>query len=123
LASLQHEEVPDLERLAPVAHEELCVACHRSLMHAEYTKLANERVHHHLEDVREHVERRIGVRMKLDGCIPFAFGEEGRIAFLRIGRELDEHVEQLTNTGACARRNETHGNQVPFTQCHLEGCV
>ena len=66
LAALQHEQVPDLERLAAVADEELRVARHRALVHAEDAELADERIDHDLEHVREHVLRRIGLRMEFD---------------------------------------------------------
>ena len=45
LAALQHEQVPDLERLAAVADEELRVARDRALVDAEHAELADERIH------------------------------------------------------------------------------
>ena len=69
LAALQHEQVADLERLAAVADEELRVLGHRALVHAEDAELADERVDHHLEHVREHVLLRVGLRAELlDGA-------------------------------------------------------
>ena len=68
LAALQHEQVPDLERLAAVADEELRVARHRALVHAEDAELADERIHHDLEHVREHVLLRIGLGVEFDGA-------------------------------------------------------
>ena len=55
LAPLQHEEMAHLERLAAAADEELRVARDGALVHAEDAELADERIHHHLEHMRQHV--------------------------------------------------------------------
>ena len=65
-ASLKHQQVRDLERLALVANEELGVLGHGALIHTEDAELADERIHDDLEHVREHVLLRIGLRTKLD---------------------------------------------------------
>ena len=83
LAALQHEEMPDLERLSAVADEELRVLGDRALVHAEDAELADERIHDDLEHVREHVLLRIGLRSELGRRIAFALVEERRIAFRR----------------------------------------
>ena len=110
----------DLERLAAVADEELRVARDRALVHAEDAELADERIHHDLEHVREHVLGRIGLRAELDRGRAFALGEERRIAFGRIGEELVEDLQQLAEPGAGARRNEAHGQQMALAQRLLE---
>ncbi len=55
LATLQHEQVPDLEGLAAVADEKLRVLGDRALVHAEDSELADVRIDDDLEHVREHV--------------------------------------------------------------------
>ena len=70
LLALQHEQMPDLERLAAVADEELRVACDRALVHAEDAELAHERVDDDLEHVREHVLRRIGLGVEFVAASP-----------------------------------------------------
>ena len=120
LAALQHEEVPDLERLAAVADEELRVLGDRALVDAEDAELADERIHHDLEHVREHVLLRIGLRAELGGGIALALVEQRRVAFGRIGRQLDEDVEQLGDAGAGARRHEAHRHEMAFAQRLLE---
>ena len=59
--ALQQVQVADLERLLAVADEELRVLGDRALVHAEDADLADERIDHHLEDVREHVLLRVGL--------------------------------------------------------------
>ena len=84
LLALQHEQVADLERLAAVADEELRVLGDRALVHAEDAELADERVHHDLEDVREDVLRGIGLRAELLRGLALALHEERRIALERV---------------------------------------
>ena len=120
LASLQHEQVADLERLAAVADEELRVLRDRALVHAEDAELADERVHHDLEHVREHVLGRIGLRVELGRGLALALGEQRRVALGGVGQELVEHLQQLRHARAGARRHEAHGYQVPFAQRLLE---
>ena len=120
LAALQHEQVPDLERLAALADVELRVARDGALVHAEDPELADERVHHDLEHVREHVLRRIGHRRELDGGIAFALREQRRIALGRIGQQPVEDLEQLGHAGAGPRRHEAHRHEVAFAQRLLE---
>ena len=59
LLALQLEQVRDLDRLARVADEELRAGLHRALVDAEDAELADERIDRHLEDVRDHVLRRV----------------------------------------------------------------
>jgi hypothetical protein len=75
LASLQHEQVADLERFARLADEELRVARNGTLVHAEYSELPHERVHDDLEHMREDVSRGIGRGVKVDRGRAFALGE------------------------------------------------
>src|SRR5690606_33495037 len=56
--ALQPEQVRDLERLAPVADEQLRVPAYRALVDAEHAHLAHERVVGDAEDVGDHVRRR-----------------------------------------------------------------
>ena len=120
LAALQHEQVPDLERLAPVADEELRVLGHRALVHAEDAELADERVDDDLEHVREHVLGRVRLGAELLGRIALALVEQRRVALGRVRRELDEHVEQLGDAGAGARGDEAHRDEVALAQRLLE---
>ncbi len=110
----------DLERLASVADEKRSVAGHRSLIDAENAELADERVHHDLEHVRQHVLFRIGLRMELDGGLALALGEQRRVALGRIRQQLGEDVEQLGDAGAILGRHEAHRNQMPLAQRFLE---
>ena len=89
LAALQHEQVADLERLASVADEELRVARHRALVHAEYAELADEGIDDDLEHVREHVLSGSGTEAEFARRVAFALVEQRRIAFGGIGQQLD----------------------------------
>ena len=89
-------------------------------MHAENAELADERVHHDLEHVGEHMLFGIGLRMEFDCSVALAFGEQRRIPFRRIGQQLDEDVEQLLHAGAVLGRNKAHRNQVAVAQRFLE---
>ncbi len=106
--------------LRAVADEELRIARHGSLMHAEDAELADERIHDDLEHVREHVLARVGLGTEFDGIIAFALAEQRRIALRGIGRQLDEHVEQLGHAGAGARGHEAHRNEMALAQRLLE---
>ena len=121
LAALEEEEMPHLERLAAVADEELRVPGYRSLVHAEDAELADERVDDDLEHVREDVLLRIRFRPELLRRVAFALEEQRRVAFRRIRRELHQNVEELGDPGAGLRRDEADRNEMPFTQCLLEG--
>ena len=120
LAALQHEQVPDLERLAAVADEELRVLGHRALVDAEDAELADERVDDHLEHVREHVLLRVRLRAELVDGVAFALVEERRVAFGRVRHQLDDDLEQLRDPGAGLRRHEAHRDQVALAQRLLE---
>ena len=120
LAALQHEQMADLEALASLADVELRLLRHRALVHAEDAQLADERVHHDLEHVCEHVLLRIGHAAKFGGVVTFALDEQRRVALGRIGRELDEHVEQFGHARAGARGDEAHRHEVPVAQRLLE---
>ena len=92
----------------------------RSLMDAKDAELADERVHHDLEHVREHVLLRIRLRTEFLGGVAFALVEQRRIALGRIRRELHEHVEQLGDARARLRGDEAHRHEMPFAQRLLE---
>ena len=72
-----------------------------------------------LEDVGDHVRRRIGRR----GDRLAVLLERGRIAFQRIGEEFLREIQQLPHAGAGARGNEAHGNEMAFAQALLERVV
>src|SRR5580698_5431156 len=93
LLALQHHQVRDFERLAPVTDIKLAIAPDRALMDAKHDHLADVRVHDDLEGVRQYML--VGNRF---GAYDFlaAAGiavEERRVALHGIGQEPDEHVE------------------------------
>ena len=121
LASLQHEQVADLERLAAIADVELRVAGDRALVHAEDAELA----------------RRTGPSTTLNTCAStccFGSGVEwnsvaaapsplvnsGGLPSAGFGSELLEDLDQLGDARAGARRHEAHGHQMAFAQRLLE---
>ena len=106
--------------LRPSPTIELRVARDGALVHAEDAELADERVHHDLEHVREHVLRRVGLGRRLDGGVALALGEERRVALGRIGQQTLEDLEELGHAGAGACRHETHGHEMAFAQRLLE---
>ena len=113
--------MPDLERLAAVADEELGVLGDRALVHAEDAELADEGIDHDLEHVREHVLLRGRARERICcGRLALALVEERRVAFGRVGQQLDDDVEQLGHAGAGARRHEAHRDQMALAQRLLE---
>ncbi len=120
LAALQHQQVADPERLATVADEKLRVAGDRALVDAKDAELADERVHHHLEHVRQNVLLGIGYGREFDRRRALAPGKKGRVALRRVGRELDQDVEQLGHAGAGARGDEANRQQMPFAQRFFE---
>ena len=90
-------------------------------MDAEDSHLADERVHDDLEDVREDVLLRVGFRAKFFGAR--SLEEQRWIAFLRIGRELDENFQQLGHAGAGSCRHKAHRHEMPLTQRLFERCM
>ena len=58
--------------------------------------------------------------MKLDRALAFALGEQRRVAFGRIGGELDEDVEQFRDARTGSRRDEAYGHEMPVAQRLLE---
>ena len=95
-----------------------------ALVHAEHAELADERVDDDLEDMREDVllRVRLGVefRRRITRLSALALVEQRRVALQRIGRELDQHVQQLVDACTGARRREAHRNQMAFAQRLLE---
>jgi hypothetical protein len=61
--------------------------------------------------------------MTLDRALPFALGEERRVAFCGIGGELDEDVQQFRDARTGSRRDKAHRHEMPVTQCLFEGCM
>ena len=123
LLALQQIGMAHLERLAAVADEKLGVARDRALVHAKDADLAHERVDHDFEDVREHVLRRIRRRVNRLGGGAFALQKLRRVAFGGIRHQLHEHVEQLGDARAGARRNEADRHEVALAQRLFEGRV
>ncbi len=123
LRALQHQQVPDLEGLAAAADEQLRVLGDRALVHAEDAELADVRIDHDLEHVRQHVLLRIGLgaefldRLAVDHL---ALVEERRVALGGIRQQLLEDVQQFGKAGAVARRHEAHRHQVALAQRLLE---
>ena len=118
--TLDHEQMRNLEGFAAIADEQLGVLGHRALMHAKYSQLADERVDHHFEHMRQHVLLRVGFGVKLDRAIAFAFGKQRRIAFCRIRRELDEDVEQFGYARARSCGDKAYGHKMSLAQCLFE---
>ena len=106
--------------LPAVADVELAVARQRALVDAEDAHLADVRVLRDLEDVRQHVQRRVGQRGERHRLGAFALEELRRVGLARVGQQLDDHVEQFGDAGAVARRDEADRDQVPFAQRLLE---
>ena len=70
--ALQHHQPAHLEGLAAVADVQQAVLGDRALVHAEDAHAAHERVHRHLEDMRQHVQRRVGYGLHRHGSVAFA---------------------------------------------------
>ena len=114
--ALQAVEVRHLERPLARADEQLRVLCNRALVHAKHPHLANERVHHHLEHMGQHVQRRIRLRRKcLRLCAGLAAVKRWRVALGRIGGQLGQRIQQLWHTRAGLGRDKQNRNQVPGT--------
>jgi len=113
--ALQHEQVAHLERLAPVADEQLAVFRNRALVDAEDP---------HLADIRIDVTLKTWASTCLPASGTACIGCAAAPSPLRspadwprrIRQQLDDHVQQLGDAGAGARRDEAHRDQVPFTQ-------
>ncbi len=120
LLALQPEQVRHLERLAAAAHVELAALRHRALVHAEDAELADEGIGGDLEDMGQHMLAGVGLGMHQPGVLALAVQEVRRVAFGRVGQQLDDHVEQFGHAGAAARRDEAHRNQVALAQRLLQ---
>ena len=94
LSSLQHEQVANLERLAIVADEKLRISRDRALVDAENPELAHERIHHHLEHVREDMLLRVGLGTEFDRVFALALDEQGRISLGGIRQQFHEDVQE-----------------------------
>jgi len=118
--ALQLEKMPDLERLAAVADEELRVAPDGALEHAEHRSLADERVDDDFEHVRDHVLLRIRRGADFNGGGDLAFIEGRRVAFGRVRHQPREHVEEFRHARAVACRYEAHRHEVTVAQRLLD---
>ena len=114
LAALQQEQVAQLAGFAAVADVEQPVAPQRALPHTHHAHLADERVHRHLEHMGQHVALGVGQRHHRGLC--FAVQKGRRVAFQRVGQQLDDHVQQLGDAGAAACAGEHHRDQVALAQ-------
>src|SRR5882762_3854791 len=106
----------NLYRLARVSHEEMAAWAYRALVNAKHGQLPNIRVDTRLEHMRYHVFA--GVRAHLNPLRAGAFTlEEGRrVAFGWVRHEARENPQQLRNTRAGLRGNETDRDQVALAQ-------
>ncbi len=118
--ALQHEQVADLERLARVADVELAVLGDAPLPDAEDPHAPGVRVHRDLEDMRQHVHRRVGHGVHRLGSVALAVEEVRRIGLVRVGQQLDDDVEQLGHAGAALRAREDDRDQVALAQRLLQ---
>ena len=118
--SLQQIQVRHLERPRAVADEQLRIALHRALVHAENAELAHVGIDDDLEHVGEHVLGRVGLGVEFDRVRAFALEEGRRVALRGVGRELREYVEQFGDACAVPGRDEAHRYQVAFAQRLLE---
>ncbi len=123
LLALQHQQVGDPERLAPVTDIELAIAPDRTLVDAKHSHLADVGVYDDLEDVGQHLL--VGNRFGAHDFLAAAgiAVKERRVAFHGTGQEPDEHVEQFRDAGAVDRRREADRHQMTFAQRPLEGLV
>ena len=69
-----------------------------------------------LEDMRQHMARRVRGRVHRQGIRPFTVEEFGGVRLQRVGQQLDDDVQQFGHTRAALGRHETHWNQVGFVQ-------
>ena len=120
LLALQHEQVVDLEGFAAVADVQQAALRHRALVHAEDAELADKGVGGDLEDMRQHMLARVGLGMHQRRVGAFAVQEIRRVAFGRVGQQLDDHVQQLGHAGTGLGRDEAHRDQVAFAQRLLQ---
>src|SRR5206468_1254489 len=114
ILALKPEKMPDLEGLARIADEELGIAAEGALVDAEDALFSDEGIDLDLEDMGENVHFGVGLGMELFRLLAFALNKKRRVAFLGIGHELDENVEQLGNACAGARRGKANRHQMPF---------
>ncbi len=112
--------VPDLERLAPVAHVQLRAGRDAALVYAHKAQLADVGVDADLEHVRQHVRRRVGLGVHQRGGVAFAVQEVGRVALGRVGQQAGDHIQQFRHAGARAGRDKTDRDQVPLAQRLLQ---
>jgi hypothetical protein len=91
-------------------------------VHAKHREAPDVGIDLDFEHVREHVPARIGQRREFGRLA--AAGRHiqinGRIAFGRIGQQLDDHVEEFADAGAGFRRGEHHRDQVTLAHRPLQ---
>ena len=123
LLAAQLEQVAHLEWFLAVVDEQLGVAPHRALVDTEHAELAHEGIVDDLEHVGDDVPGRIGFGGNGCGVGAGTLDEGWRIAFLRIGRQALDQLQQFLDPGARACRDEAHRHQVPLAQALFEGVV
>jgi hypothetical protein len=70
--------------------------------------------------MRQHMLRRVGRGVHRHRGGAFAVQEVRRVAFGRVGQQLDDDVQQLGHAGAGACRHEAHRDQVALAQRLLQ---
>ena len=118
--ALQHEQMPDLERLASISDIELAVTRNRALVDAEQAHFPDVGIDRHLEDMGQHMFARVRFDMHQHRFGALSIHKIRGIAFTRMRQQLDDHVEQFRDAGAAARRDKTHRDQMPFAQRLLQ---
>ena len=112
---------PTLNGLRPLADEELGVLCVTVPWCTRKTpSLPTKGSMTILKTCASTCLRRVGLGTELDDVGTFALVEQRRVAFGRIRQQLREHVEQLRDARAVARRDEADGNEVTIAQRLLE---
>ena len=121
LRAIEFQQVGDLERLAPVADEDLCAAAHGALVAADCRHASAERIDIDLDDVRHGVQRRVRRDRSRWRVFAISLDERRGVAFLGIRHEALDNIEQFRHAGAGSGRREAYRHQVSFAQRLLEG--
>ena len=93
LLALQFQQVPDLERFAPVTDIQLAVPGHRPLVYPEYPQLADKRVDIDFEHVGYHVPAGVRADFDLFSRVPFAAEDGRRIALAGIRHQPGQNFQ------------------------------
>src|SRR6056297_1120181 len=121
LLAVHAVQVGNLEGLASVTDEKLCVGAHRSLVDTENTELARIRIVGNLEDVTEHVSFRIW-----PGCHSLAIralSKRWRVTFGWVGQQTLGQLQKMLAACASGGRSEANRYQVSLTKGDFEGIM